>query len=124
MPAKAFVIDDDPIHIEVARALLAARGYDVGVAQTAGTIGTQYVGAELLLLDLNLPDFDGVEFLGALRKHDYRGQIIIVSGALVPVRRAAANLARAYGLSLLGLIEKPLTGEKLDALLDPGKGAT
>ena len=114
---RVLVVDDDPIYIEVAQALLAtALGAQVSSAtdgKAAESLLADDVPYDLLMLDLNMPDYDGVQFLDYLRELDFRGPIMIVSGADRTVRAGATGLAKAYGLNVVGVVEKPLTIKKL-----------
>ena len=119
--SSALVVDDDPIHTEVAVALLKARGRDRILTASNGGAAERVIKEEgdfdLLLLDINMPDVDGVEFLGFLRQMNCRAPIIICSGALTFVQHSTKALAKSYGLNFKGFIEKPLTGAKLDGVL-------
>jgi DNA-binding response OmpR family regulator len=77
-PTRLLIVDDD---IRLARALTAAlrrRGYDVEHARTAADAITDQV-VDLVLLDLGLPDADGLELCRQLRRRGDVG-IIIVTG--------------------------------------------
>ena len=66
---RVLVVDDEPQILRALRINLRARHYDVSVAAT----GTQALDAaathppDLVILDLGLPDMDGVEVIGGLR---------------------------------------------------------
>ncbi len=66
---RVLVVDDEPQILRALRINLAARGYDVVTA--ADGAGALRVAAEqrpdLVVLDLGLPDIDGVEVIGGLR---------------------------------------------------------
>ena len=113
----ALVIDDDPIAVELARALLTNMGSAHVSSASDGAAAKKLLAEsgpfDLLLLDLMMPDCDGVEFLDHLHQVDYRGAIIISSGAEATVRGGATLLGMAYGLNVAGVLEKPLTLDKL-----------
>lgn len=70
-------------------------------------------GIDVLVLDLSLPDRDGMEFLGTPPDIGFTGKLIIVSSQLRDVINLAGALAIAKDLDLIARIEKPLTPEKL-----------
>lgn len=68
--ARVLVVEDDSVIVRTLRINLRARGYDVLVAQD-GTTALQLAhtdSPDVVLLDLGLPDLDGVEVLRRLRK--------------------------------------------------------
>lgn len=70
MTTRVLVIDDDPAIRRVVTTGLRARGYDVVEAATAadglGAVATDQ--PDLIVLDLGLPDGDGVDVCGRLRE--------------------------------------------------------
>jgi DNA-binding response OmpR family regulator len=71
--ARLLVIEDDPRLQELLRQELSAAGHDVLVAGTGadGLITALDEPVDLVLLDLNLPDVDGIEVAARLRAdHD------------------------------------------------------
>jgi len=113
----ALVFDDDPFHIELAHEVLSSTGAKLVSAASDGAAARKLLAESgpfnLLLLDLHMPDCDGVEFLDHLRKIDFRGAVVIVSAADTSVRNGAAQLGAAYGLNVAGVLAKPLTAQKL-----------
>ncbi len=68
--AVVLVIDDEPVIGQALDAALRARGYDVHIAAT-GSIGIQLAAAvepDVIVVDLGLPDLDGVEVCRRLRQ--------------------------------------------------------
>ena len=66
---RVLVVDDEPQILRALRINLRARRYDVNVAAT-GTEALEAAAAhppDLVILDLGLPDMDGVEVIGGLR---------------------------------------------------------
>jgi pilus assembly protein CpaE len=67
--AKILIVDDDPVTTSWLRALLEPEGYQVTIART-GAEAIEHVHSDppaLILLDLVLPDTDGVDFCRILR---------------------------------------------------------
>jgi two-component system KDP operon response regulator KdpE len=67
---KVLVVDDDPSLVKALRIGLAARGDDVVTARTGSDAIVQValVHPDLVILDLGLPDLDGVEVCRRIRQ--------------------------------------------------------
>lgn len=74
-------------------------------------------GFDVLLCDLEMPGFDGIELIHQLAKDKAEVGLIIVSGKEPLLIAAAENIARAGGLKVLGSLQKPFQAEKLASLL-------
>jgi two-component system KDP operon response regulator KdpE len=66
---RILVVDDEPQILRALRINLRARGYDVQVAETGAAALKAAAGhpPDLVVLDLGLPDLDGVEVIRGLR---------------------------------------------------------
>lgn len=72
---------------------------------------------EIVLCDLDMPEMDGMAFIRHMGEAKSGMEVIIIS-ALDPVLLGSvAKMADAYGTHLLGVIEKPITRERLTQLL-------
>jgi EAL domain-containing protein (putative c-di-GMP-specific phosphodiesterase class I) len=72
---------------------------------------------DIVLSDLDMPGMDGMEFMRHLGEAGAPVSIILVSALGGPLLASAQTMTRAYGVSILGVIEKPVTPAKLDALI-------
>ncbi|MDT8311515.1 MAG: EAL domain-containing protein [Methylophaga sp.] len=70
-----------------------------------------------LMIDLIMPDKDGVEVLGELASRDIECQLILTSGAGEQLLQAAARSAAAHGLNVLGLLPKPFNPKHFRELM-------
>lgn len=91
--------------------------YDNGSAALA-CINSPDNAPNLILLDLNMPEMDGLEFVRHLVERHYVGSVILVSGEDERMQQAAEKLAIAHKVTVLGHLHKPASPEKLMALLE------
>ena len=113
-PSSAFgsvlIIDDEAAIRESLETLLAMEGYDVEVAAT-GQEGLDCLAErsfDLVLLDLALPDRNGMDVLANIRAHDpYLSVIMITAYGTVE------NAVRAIQAGASNFIQKPWDNDKL-----------
>ena len=78
------IVDDDPAFLESAAELLTEAGYEVYRAhdgkEAIKTLEKQRAGIALTIIDLNLPDINGFELIGALRRHNNAVKIVATTG--------------------------------------------
>lgn len=125
LPGCVLVVDDDP----VARRQIAMLLCSLGVHEVRTVEGAEAAlialtrangGIDLLISDLNMPGMDGIEFLRHLADSNYRGSMIISSGVDERLLQSAADMVRAKGMNLRGILKKPMTQDALLHLLtDP-----
>ncbi len=113
-PLRSLIIDDDPGSSDRLRVLLERWGHDVRVAGEARTaeVLTRVWRPDVVLLELVLPDADGVTLIPRLRTGDEPPQVVIVSShatVRVTVDALAAGAA--------SVLEKPVDVELLQHVL-------
>ena len=110
--AKILVIDDQPNVRMLLALLLRQQGYDVVLAEN-GWEGLQLYRQEhpdVILLDLNMPELDGVTVLKQIRSVDLKQPVIILTGDNA---QETERQVRALGVS-----EFILKGSSLHLLAD------
>jgi len=109
MPARVLIVDDEPSILATTAPLLRARGYEVSTAMSAKACleTVDRVAPDLIILDLGLPDLDGVELCRVLR--DGRPTPILVLSA----RGAEPDKVRALDAGADDYVTKPFGAEEL-----------
>ncbi|CAE6717646.1 MAG: response regulator [Nitrospira sp.] len=106
---QILVVDDDVMARELLVRFLSLRGYRVRAAKD-GREALRLVeesAPDLLILDLAMPEMNGVELLRALAARDYAGRTIILSG-----HQNDPLLADAWALGPQEVLDKPLDLER------------
>lgn len=119
---KIFLVDDEPFALKLMERQLQTLGFtDVTLHTSAvsalGALEQDAASAELILLDLQMPDVDGVECVRHLARLRYSGGLILVSGEDERVLATVSALASAHSLDVIGAINKPVPPETLKRLL-------
>ena len=72
---------------------------------------------DVIVTDLNMPQMDGMEFIRHVGESGRTVSLILTSDLNAALIASVAAMAKAYGLSLIGTIQKPVTAAKLAAAL-------
>ena len=110
---RVLVIDDDGFMRAVVRRLLqrlgrvevgeAVNGMDaLAMIRQAGARGF-----DLLICDLDMPESDGMEFMRLLGAAGETAPVLILSGKSPGVLHSVEIMGGAYGLRILGAVQKP-----------------
>ena len=126
---NCLVVDDDPMFSIVAESVLqslsdgriatAANGRQGLALLTSGS-----VIFDVVFLDLNMPDLDGLAFLRAAAEAGFKGRIVISSGEAEAILRSAQTMGQMLGISIAGAIRKPLKVEDVRAILEQDGSAS
>src|SRR5579871_1406324 len=80
-PIRVLVVDDEPAILRFLRASLTHQGYLVSEA-TTGQAAVEIAfrgGTDLMVLDLGLPDIDGLEVIRRIRAADCAVPVVVLS---------------------------------------------
>jgi len=117
MRRTVLIVDDHEDFRRSATALLDAEGFDVVGSIAAGTAVVETVGRlrpDVVLLDIQLPDLDGLTVAERLARSPTPPQVVLISS-----RDAASYGPRIESTPTRGFLAKrELSGASLAALLD------
>jgi two-component system KDP operon response regulator KdpE len=111
MPAKVLIVDDEPSILATMAPLLRSRGYEVLTAMSGGAAveSVERDKPDLIVLDLGLPDIDGIEVCRMVREHSTT-PIVVLSA-----RGAEGDKVRALDTGADDYVTKPFGAEELIA---------
>ena len=117
---KFLVVEDHAMQraalVEMMR-VLGARNIEE-VADGDAALAAQASGShDIVITDLDMPGMDGMEFIRHLGEARQRVAVILTSVHERALIASVAAMTEAYGIRLLGSIEKPATPHKLAALI-------
>jgi DNA-binding NtrC family response regulator len=107
---SVLIIDDEAAIRESLETLLEMEGYDVQSAATADE-GLTRIGSrpfDLVLLDLALPDRNGIDLLAELHVHDPQLAVIMITAY-----GTVENAVKAMQAGAMNFVQKPWDNEKL-----------
>ncbi|MCK4656896.1 MAG: sigma-54-dependent Fis family transcriptional regulator, partial [candidate division Zixibacteria bacterium] len=109
MKKKILIVDDETSILKSLSGPLSREGYSVGTAESfADAVGENDGSYDVLLLDVWLPDGDGVDLLRKFKKEYPEQSVIVMSGHSTIGTAVAAVKSGAYDF-----LEKPLSLEKV-----------
>lgn len=121
-PLSVLVLDDEENVRETLCAMIKSIGLRVESAQTAdgffAKLAEDYF--DVVIIDLIMPDCDGLEVLNKLVQLDH-GDVILASGSGERVLQATKLSAETSGISILGTLPKPFRRQHLKNLLAQAK---
>jgi len=112
MKGRILIIDDEETLCYFLKESLEEKGYQATAAHTAGEGLKQLAGQEvdLVLLDLKLPDGEGLDVLGEIRKTHTGLPVIVLTG-----HAAVESAVRAMKLGAYDYLEKPINLAQLSS---------
>jgi EAL domain-containing protein (putative c-di-GMP-specific phosphodiesterase class I)/CheY-like chemotaxis protein len=115
---RIVLIDDDRVVGEIVSALANAMDLQCSVTRSANEFFDRVrPDTDVILLDLVMPEMDGIEILRLLGERNCKARIILMSGVNIRVIETAKKLAQSLGLTVIGHLQKPFSIGQLQELL-------
>lgn len=113
------IVDDTAPIREFYRDVAQEVGYTVSEAECAKSMADALMAItpSIILLDLTLPDVDGLELLGDLAEAEFTGPVILASGQDKKMIETAQRFGLMLGLDMPLTLAKPITAEAIFGLL-------
>ncbi|MDO9001253.1 MAG: response regulator [Bacteroidota bacterium] len=115
-----YIIDDDETNNYIAELLIKSvlpdvklTGFTNPIKALSGFTDSNIEPNDVILLDLNMPQMDGWQFLEKFNEKNIACRVFILTSSLNPLDRELA----ANNPSVTGFISKPLTKEKINSML-------
>lgn len=119
---KILALDDEPFILKLLGRILSNLGFSSVTLCDSGQAALEKISGQdapnVILLDLNMPEMDGIEFVRHLVDRNYAGSLVLVSGEDERMLQTAVKLVRAHKIPILGYLHKPVKPEALSDLLD------
>jgi DNA-binding NtrC family response regulator len=109
-PPRVLAVDDEQVVCESIRRVLSDEGYDV-TTSTSSRAGIELIRKsvfDLLLLDIKMPDVDGIEFLREARTISPETEVLIITGYAT-----IETAVEAIKLGAFDYLEKPVSPPQL-----------
>jgi EAL domain-containing protein (putative c-di-GMP-specific phosphodiesterase class I)/AmiR/NasT family two-component response regulator len=117
----ALVVEDDGFQRRTVARMLRALGarevLEARDGKEALASMLRRAPVDLVVCDLDMPEMDGMEFMRHLGQARSEAAVIISSAKERTLVASVEKMARAYGVRVLGLIEKPVTLAGLEDLI-------
>jgi EAL domain-containing protein (putative c-di-GMP-specific phosphodiesterase class I)/FixJ family two-component response regulator len=120
---KILVLDDESFMLKLLDHMLASQGFIQVTTCDSGRGALEWIDCsdsppDMILLDLNMPEMDGMEFVRHLEERSYTGSLILISGEDERMLQTVEKLVQAHRISILGHLHKPVNPIDLSALLE------
>ncbi len=115
MPTNILIVEDDPTLRPLLSKLLSAAGYTPTEADCLAALRARFEGPapDLLLLDLVLPDGDGLSALPEVKKRWPTTRVVILTG-----HGSVEAAEGAYGIEDVFMLSKPMDSGMLESVIE------
>jgi CheY-like chemotaxis protein len=118
-PGRLLVVDDEPDFADLVVTVATGMGYAASAADSPGEFRRLYAAAppEVIVMDIVMPEQDGIELIRWLIGQGCRARLVIVTGFNPDYAKFAKALAELGGKLDVAVLRKPVKLEALRAAL-------
>lgn len=117
--SRVYVIDDEEEYLALIEAFAATSEiHTIKLDKWSEDIVTQLKRDDLLIIDIRMPDVNGVDILMTLAEHCFAGGIIVMSGSDQDLIDSVCSLAKKLELNYIGTLRKPFRLATFKELID------
>src|SRR5574343_1194930 len=103
-----YIVDDEPGMLEMIAAACHATGFRCRCfADARSLLAALHETPKIIVLDLAMPQIDGIEVIRELSRQTCKSELIIISAFERRLLNSVAHLAKSLGLNLRGILCKP-----------------
>jgi len=119
---KLLVIDDEPDIARFIGQVAEGLGYEVRATSDPEEFKQYYVdfAPDVLILDVVMPEVDGIELVKYLADRGCTSKILVISGYVEHYLDNTRTLGEAFGLPSITAMAKPIELPKLEVFLEAG----
>jgi len=122
MPPKLFILDDDFQYAQLLLEVAQSAGWDASHEQSpVNFLNYDLPNNAILVLDLNMPEMDGIEVIRALADKNTDLLLILISGFDSRVLHSAQQLAEAHHFKVIASLAKPVPIHEFNKVLSEAK---
>lgn len=117
---RLLIVDDERTFGEFIGMIARGEGYDVLISDETSEFGAclDQWRPTVVLIDLLMPNMDGVELLREMAYRKISAHILVASGVDARVLESARQMGLLLGLRIAGTLEKPVRVQEVRAILN------
>src|SRR6266853_2159803 len=112
---RLLVIDDEPGFAQVIKKVAQDCGFEVAVTADPSVFmnAVRLWHPTVIMLDLKMPNTDGIQLLRALAADNCAAHVVVTSGEHGKILDSAMQLGRGRGLNMRDVLAKPVRAQEL-----------